>query len=69
MKFLSDKGINTQFHYTPLHSSVFGQSAGKLSGEDIHTSIESQKLLRLPVYYGMEDEQIEYVINAIVDFF
>ena len=67
--FLKDKGIGTAFHYIPLHSSIAGKKYGRFSGEDINTTRESERLLRLPMYFGLEDEKIDYVCDSILEFF
>jgi dTDP-4-amino-4,6-dideoxygalactose transaminase len=66
---LKEKQITAQFHYVPLHSSSFGKSVGKFSGLDKHTSMESEKLLRLPHYFDMNEDEINYVVNAITEFY
>lgn len=67
--FLQQKGITAQFHYTPLHSSDFGKTAGRFAGTDHHTTTESHKLLRLPLFYGLKDEEVDFVINSIREFY
>jgi dTDP-4-amino-4,6-dideoxygalactose transaminase len=69
IKYLSDNGIQTAFHYTPLHSSEFGLKVGKFAGEDIFTTKESSRLLRLPLYYSISDHEIEQVSDKIKSFF
>jgi dTDP-4-amino-4,6-dideoxygalactose transaminase len=69
LQYLSDKGINAVFHYIPLHSSLAGQKYGKLHNNDIYTTQESQKLLRLPLYYQLNLQSIEKIIDTIYQFF
>ena len=69
IKFLKDKGIQAVFHYIPLHSSPAGQRFGKFHGEDKYTTSESEKLVRLPMYYGLTQQEQKEVINAIKDFY
>lgn len=69
INLLSHSGIQAAFHYTPLHSSEFGLKVGRFVGEDIHTTKESNRLLRLPLYYSISDHEIEQVVNAIKSFF
>ncbi len=66
--FLKNCNINAVFHYIPLHSSVAGRKYGRFSGEDVYTTKESERLLRLPLYYGMKDEKYE-VIERVKEFF
>ena len=67
--YLKKKDIMAVFHYIPLHSSIAGKKFGEFSCEDIYTTKESEKLVRLPLYYSIENEEIEKVINAIYKFF
>lgn len=67
--YLEKRGINTAFHYVPLHSSPAGRRFGRFHGEDRYTTKESERLLRLPIYYGMPMEKVSYVIEQITDFF
>jgi len=67
--FLAKQGIQSAFHYFPLHLSSFGQKAGTFRGEDTYTSPDSMRLLRLPLFFDMTDAQQEQVIQAIFSFF
>lgn len=69
MKFLYSKGIQTTFHYIPLHSSPAGLKYGNFVGEDKYTTQESERLLRLPMYYGLRQIDIEEVCNSIDNFY
>lgn len=69
MLFLKENSINAVFHYIPLHSSIAGKSWGVFIGEDIYTTSESEKLLRLPIYYGMDTSQHDQVTSNILNFF
>lgn len=62
-------GVSCVFHYIPLHSSPAGQMFGRFSGEDVYTTRESDRLVRLPMYYGMTDEDRQTVIDAALAFF
>lgn len=66
---LKDKGIQATFHYVPLHSSNAGMRFGTFSGIDRFTSRESERLLRLPLYYSMTNEDVLYVIDEIKKFY
>lgn len=66
---LKEHGISAVFHYVPLHSSKAGQKYGRFHGEDRYTTRESERLLRLPMYYGLKEEEVEQVAAAIRDFF
>lgn len=67
--FLKENGIGAVFHYIPLHSSPAGQQFGRFHGEDKYTTKESERLLRLPMYYGLEKKDIEYVVCKIKEFY
>ncbi len=71
-RFISDmrsQGVDCVFHYVPLHSAPAGLKYGRFSGEDEYTTKESDRLVRLPLYYGMKQEDRETVISAVVRFF
>ena len=63
------RGILTTFHYIPLHSAPAGLRFGRFHGEDRFTTSESERLVRLPMYYGLEEEDCEYVIRSTKEFF
>lgn len=67
--YLKQNGIGAVFHYIPLHSSPAGKQFGTFFGEDRYTTKESERLLRLPMYYGLENADIEKVINKIKEFY
>lgn len=69
LSYLKDNGILAVFHYVPLHSSKAGMKYGRFSGEDIYTTKESDRLLRLPMYYGLKEEEIAYIIDMIKKYF
>ena len=69
IKYLKDNEINTAFHYIPLHSAPAGIKFGRFSGEDIYTTKESERLLRLPMYYQLTKEDRDKVIDKIREFY
>lgn len=69
ISFLRSKGVQASFHYAPLHSSPAGERFGRFSGIDEFTTRESDRLVRLPMYYGMSKEDRERVIGAVLDYF
>lgn len=69
ISFLKEKEIQTVFHYIPLHSAPAGLKYGRFSGEDKYTTKESERLLRLPLYYGLTEEECLKVINGIKEFY
>ncbi len=66
---LLSEGVETAFHFQPLHLSPAGKLFGRFSGEDRYTSVDSSRLLRLPLFVGLKSEQIETVCKIIFDFF
>ena len=68
LAFLKERGVGAVFHYIPLHTSAAGRKYGRFSGEDVFTTKESERLLRLPLYYGMSDEKYE-VIERVREFY
>lgn len=69
MAYLHEKGICTTFHYVPLHSSEAGIKFGRFHSNDRYTTVESERLLRLPLYYNLTFEEIEFIVTAIYSFF
>ncbi len=69
INYLKSKEIETVFHYIPLHSAPAGLKWGRFHGEDRYTTKESERLLRLPMYYKLRPEDVDSVINGIKDFY
>lgn len=69
ISFLKEMQISTAFHYVPLHSSEAGLKYGEFRGDDLFTTVESERLLRLPMYYGLREEEIQCVCQMIIDFY
>lgn len=69
ISYLKDNDILAVFHYIPLHSAEAGLKYGRFHGEDKYTTVESERLVRLPLYYGIEEEKIRFVIEKIVGFY
>ena len=66
---LKERGVMAVFHYIPLHSSPAGEMFGRFSGEDEFTTRESERLVRLPLYYGLSEADRANVIAAVLSFF
>lgn len=66
--YLKEQGIMSVFHYIPLHSSPAGKQFGRFSGEDVYTTKESERLLRLPMFYNLDMENVKKITEAIVSF-
>ncbi len=69
LEYLKQNNIYAVFHYVPLHSSEAGLKFSKFFGKDIYTTKESERLIRLPIYYKLEDKNIKYIVNIIYKFF
>lgn len=69
LNYLRKNGIQAAHHYLPLHLSYAGKKYGVLKGTDKYTSEESDRLLRLPLYYSLSFRNIDFVCNTIKDFF
>lgn len=69
LSYMRENGVCCVFHYIPLHSSSAGMRFGTFHGEDKYTTLESERLARLPMYYGMSEIDMKYVIKKILDFF
>lgn len=69
IKYLKDNGIQAVFHYIPLHDSPAGKRFGIFNGKDEFTTIESEKLIRLPMYYGLTKQDQDEVIKRIKEFY
>ena len=66
---LKDKGIMTVFHYVPLHSAPAGIKFGRFNGVDEFTTRESNRLVRLPMYYGLTEKDQNKIIDEVCDFY
>ena len=67
--FLKEKSIYSAFHYIPLHTAPAGRRFGRFAGEDVYTTRESERLTRLPMYYGLTEEEIHTVVSAVMEFY
>jgi len=67
--YLKEAGITAPYHYVPLHSSKAGKKYTVFNGEDVFTTRESERLLRLPLFYGLKKEEVEYISGKIILFY
>lgn len=67
--FLKSKDILSVFHYVPLHSAPAGIRYCRFNGEDKYTTTESDRLVRLPLYYGLGKEQVDYICEQVHEFY
>lgn len=66
---LKDCGVMAVFHYVPLHSSPAGKKFGRFHGEDRFTTKDSERLVRLPLYYGLKKPEIDYITEQIRSYY
>lgn len=69
IEYLKEKGVLAVFHYVPLHSAPAGVKFGRFHGEDRYTTRESDRLLRLPMYYRLTADQVEYITEQVKAFY
>ena len=67
--YLAEHDICAVFHYIPLHSATAGLKYGRFAGEDRYTTKESERLLRLPLYYGLSEDQVSYISGKVKEFY
>ena len=69
LEFLKENGILSVFHYVPLHSAPAGLKFGRFHGEDKYTTKESERLFRLPMYYRLKEEEVNYIVSKVKEFY
>lgn len=69
ISYLKEHEIQAVFHYIPLHSAPAGIKFGRFHGQDVHTTRESERLLRLPLYYGLTVEEVAFISDRIKEFY
>ncbi|MBS4815047.1 MAG: dTDP-4-amino-4,6-dideoxygalactose transaminase [Clostridium sp.] len=69
INFMKENGILCVFHYVPLHSAPAGIKYGEFNGRDEYTTLESDRLVRLPMYYNIKKEDQDKVILKTIEFF
>lgn len=69
INWMKERGITCVFHYVPLHSAPAGLRFGRFTGPDEYTTKESDRLVRLPLYYGMEQADLDAVIQSAMAYF
>ncbi len=67
--YLKEREIQAVFHYIPLHTAPAGDRYGRFVGEDCYTTKESERILRLPMYYALTEEEQEFVIRTVKEFY
>ncbi len=69
INFLKANDILSVFHYIPLHTAPAGKKFGRFHGEDRYTTRESERLARLPMYYGLKPEDVDYICDKVKEFY
>lgn len=69
LEHLKMRDVYGVFHYVPLHSAVAGAQFSRFHGSDGYTTKDSERLIRLPVWYGMQECEIRQVVDAVLEFF
>ncbi len=69
ISYMKENSVGCVFHYIPLHSAPAGRKFGRFHGEDKYTTKESERLMRLPMYYGLKPNDIDKVIETIEKFY
>jgi len=69
LKYLKENKIDAVFHYVPLDSSKAGKKFGEFNSKDIFTKSESERIVRLPIFYGLDKKEIKFICSKIKIFF
>ena len=68
IEYLKNHGVGAVFHYIPLHSAPAGRKFGQFVGQDKYTTKESERLIRLPMYYQLKEREIAFVSEKLCEF-
>ncbi len=68
LAYLKEHGVYAVFHYIPLHSAPAGKKYGRFHGEDRYTTKESERLIRLPMYYGLSEDEVAFTCERVAGF-
>jgi dTDP-4-amino-4,6-dideoxygalactose transaminase len=66
---MRDSGIYCPFHYVPLHSSPYGKDVGCFHGHDLVTTADSQRLVRLPLFFNLNSDELAFIIEKIQKYY
>ena len=69
ISYMKSNDVQCTFHYIPLHSAPAGLKFGRFDGNDDYTTKESERLVRLPMYYNIDADDLNRVINSVLNYF
>ncbi|MCR5508152.1 MAG: DegT/DnrJ/EryC1/StrS family aminotransferase, partial [Lachnospiraceae bacterium] len=69
IEYMKKNEVWTVFHYIPLHSAPAGRKYGRFNGEDRYTTKESERLVRLPMYYGLSEKEADMIVELVRSFY
>ena len=69
IRYMKEKGVQCVFHYIPLHNAPAGKQYGIFHGEDVYTTKESERLMRLPMYYSLSMDDVKYVTDCLLEYY
>jgi dTDP-4-amino-4,6-dideoxygalactose transaminase len=69
INFMKSNGILAVFHYIPLHTAPAGRKFGYFHGEDVYTTKESERLVRLPMFYSLKESEVDYIVDKVKEFY
>jgi dTDP-4-amino-4,6-dideoxygalactose transaminase len=69
LKHLSENGVYAVFHYVPLHTAVAGPRFSRFHGQDQYTTLESERIIRLPIFYGLSSTDLQHIASQVERFF
>lgn len=69
IEYMKENGVWPVFHYVPLHSAPAGLKFGRFSGEDVYTTKESDRLVRLPMFYSLTPAEVDYIVSKVKEFY
>jgi dTDP-4-amino-4,6-dideoxygalactose transaminase len=69
IEFMKANNIWSVFHYVPLHTAPAGMKFGRFNGEDVYTTRESERLVRLPMFYSLKESEVDYITDKVKEFY
>jgi dTDP-4-amino-4,6-dideoxygalactose transaminase len=69
IEFMKANGVWAVFHYVPLHTAPAGLKFGTFYGDDVYTTKESERLVRLPMFYSLTESEVDYIVDKVKEFY